>query len=209
MIATPSQLSAPTRLRDVDDRPAAWLLALGVAVDAWAVAFLLGGTSHGPMVSAFAATSLHAAAVLMVLVAARTRPSRRWLALAAGLCVPFAGAAVAIVATVTRGRGRIARPRRRIARLRPGVALAEARRVREALPLWDALTADDHEQRRAALITLSRRNDAEAIAMLRRTAAAPDPDLALSSALALDEISRRGERRWVARNGGIVRDAAG
>ena len=58
----------------------------------------------------------------------------------------------------------------------------------------DALERGDDEQRRAALWALSRAGGPEAIALLRRTAAGRDPDLALSAALALDEIAERSEQ---------------
>jgi len=57
------------------------------------------------------------------------------------------------------------------------------------------LDCGDEDQRRAALWALSRREDPEAIALLRRAASGCDPDLALSAALVLDEISERAEHR--------------
>ena len=68
-------------------------------------------------------------------------------------------------------------------------------RLGGALSPCDALDCGDEEQRRAALAALSRRGDSEAIALLRRAAGGRDPDLALSAALALDEIGERAERQ--------------
>ena len=209
MIATPASARTSGRSHHGDSLREAWLFAAGAGVDTVATALLLAGSADAPGVAVLAAASLHAMAALPVLGLTRLGGSRRWLSLAAAFCVPLVGTAVAIAATVTTGRGRIVRRRRRIFRRRPAVALAEARRVRDALPLWEALTGDDHEQRHAALRELSRRDDAEAIAMARRAVVADDPDLALSAALALDEISERVERSLLVRNAWSVRDAAG
>ena len=73
--------------------------------------------------------------------------------------------------------------------------MASVQRLGTALSPCDALDCGDEEQRRAALSALSRREDSEAIALLRRTAAGRDPDLALPAALVLDEIGERAERR--------------
>jgi HEAT repeat protein len=71
-------------------------------------------------------------------------------------------------------------------------------RMAGALSPSDALESDDEDQRREAFAALSRRGDPEAIVLLRRAAASRDPDVALSAALALDEIGERAERelRW-------------
>jgi len=58
------------------------------------------------------------------------------------------------------------------------------------------------------LATLVRRIDTEALASLRWAMASPDPDLALSAALALDEIGERAERRFT-RNATEVRHVTG
>ena len=69
------------------------------------------------------------------------------------------------------------------------------RRLAGALSPCDALACGDVDERRSALSALGRREDPEAIALLRRAAAGPDPDLAMSAALVLDEIGERAERR--------------
>ncbi len=153
------------------DAVAAGLLLLGTAVAVW-----------------------HGAAVLLVSGSTRTLPSRRWLCVAATLTVPFLGAAVAAAAVLTRGRAASAIGRRR-AHPRPMLRMAAIQRIGSALSPCDALVCGDAEQRRAALFALSLRADSESIALLRRAASGCDPDLAMSAALVLDEISERAERR--------------
>jgi len=164
------------------------------AVDALAAGILLVGAPLPSSFEVLAVVALHATAVLLLSGVARGRPSRRWLCIAGVLVVPCVGAAAAAVTLVTRGRGSAAVGRRRMTRRRPGLTKAAVHRLGGALSLCDALEGGDEEQRRAALSALSRRSDSEAIASLRRAAAGSDPDLALSAALALDEIGERAER---------------
>jgi len=165
------------------------------AIDAVAAAMLLVDTSLPTTQEVAAAMVAHAAAVLLLLGPVRMPPSRRWLCAAAVLAVPCAGAAVAAASLVTRGRAPAAIGRRRRGRRRPTPSAVAIRRVAYALAPCDALDGGDEEQRHAALATLSRRRDPEAITLLRRAAASRDPDLALSAALVLDEIGERAERR--------------
>ena len=173
------------------------LIAASVALDALAAGALLTGTPLAPWLEALAAAVLHATAVLLLSGVARARPSRRWLGAAAALAVPGLGASVAFATLVARGYGSAAMGRRRKARRRRGLTSAAIRRLGSALSPCDALECGDEEERRAALRALSHRRDAEAIALLRHTAAGRDPDLALSAALVLDEIGERFERRVV------------
>ncbi|TMQ56946.1 MAG: hypothetical protein E6K76_11895 [Candidatus Eisenbacteria bacterium] len=178
------------------DRPrGAALLAACVAFDAVAAGILLLGTPLPPLLKGVAAAVSHGAAVLLSSRSARGQPSRRWLSAAAVLAVPCAGAAVATAIFLTRGGGSTSMGRRRKARWRPSLTMASVQRLGTALSPCDALDCGDEEQRRAALSALSRREDSEAIALLRRTAAGRDPDLALPAALVLDEIGERAERR--------------
>jgi HEAT repeat protein len=87
---------------------------------------------------------------------------------------------------------------------RRGVALTRAaiQQLVDALSPSDALDCGEEEQRRAALSALSRREDPEAIALLRRAAAGHDQDLALSAALILDDVGERAERRTDPRDPG-------
>jgi hypothetical protein len=181
---------APAAVRD---RPrVAVLVAACAAVDAIAAWILLHGTPLPPLLDALAATVSHGTAVLLLSGLARTRPSRRWLGSTALLAVPCVGAAVAITILATRGRGLVAKGRRRSSVRRPA---ASAQRPVDELSTCDALDCGDEERRRGALSALSQRVDPEAIALLRRAASGRDADLALSAALVLDEIGERAERR--------------
>ena len=75
------------------------------------------------------------------------------------------------------------------------IALNAIPHLGDALSPSDALDCGEEEQRRAALSALSRREDPEAIALLRRAATGHDPELALSAALILDDVGERAERQ--------------
>jgi hypothetical protein len=185
------------------------VVAACAAVDAVATGIVLLGTPLPRSLEWLAAAVLHGMAVLLLLGLARARPSRRWLSAAAVLVVPCVGAAVATAILATRGRGSTSIGRRRKARRRPALTMAAMQRLADALSPCDALDSGDLDERRAALLALSRRRDPEAIALLRWAAASRDPDLALPAALALDEIGERAERQLGRLDRAEVRHAAG
>jgi HEAT repeat protein len=192
-LAPAIQAMAPSRRRS--HVPVALLVAACSVLDAVAAAILLFGTPLPPLLEGLAAAISHGTAVVLLSSSVRTPPSRRWLCVAAVLAIPFAGAAVAAVTLVTRGRRSATMRRRRKLPARPALTIAAMRHLGSALSPCDALDGGDEEQRRAALSALSRRGDPEAMAMLRRAAAGRDPDLVLSAALVLDEIGERAERQ--------------
>jgi HEAT repeat protein len=201
------RLIAPS---DVEPRlRGAALLAACVAIDALAAGILLLRTPLPPLLGGLAAAVAHGTAAWLLSGLAYTRPSRRWLCVAAVLAVPCVGAAVAAATFAARGRGAAAMGRRKKARQRPPLTVAAMQRLGSALSPCDALDCDDEEQRRAALSVLARRRDPEAIALLRRAAAGRDPDLALSAALVLDEIGERAERQADRLDAPEVRHVAG
>lgn len=182
------------------------LLAWGIAVDAAAGGILVLGAAPPLLLAAAAA---HVAAVLLVWRAAGARPELRWVCAAAVATAPLAGAAVAALFLSTTGLG-LAKPERRgVARRSPADSAAAIRRIGDALSPCDALERGDAEARRSALEALARRADPEAILLLGRAAAGRDPDLALSAALALDEIRERAERRPTAGRTAELRHDAG
>jgi len=185
------------------------LLAACAAVDAAAVGTLLLDTPLPPSLEVFAAAVLHGTAVLFLSGLALGRPSHWWLCASAVLAVPGAGAAVAAVVLVTRGRNSAALERRRKARRRPELSKVAMQRLADSLSPCDALECGDETARRAALTSLSRREDPEAIAVLLRAAGGRDPELALSAALVLDEIGERAERRMRRLELAEVRHAVG
>lgn len=169
------------------------LLAACAVLDAVAAGMLLLGTPFLPPIEALAIVVSHGASVWLTAHAARSLPGRRWLGVAAMITVPFIGAAIAAAAHLAGGRGTLVMRRRR-SRPRQVLTIASIRSVGSALSPCDALVRGNEEQRRGALSRLSRRADADAIALLRRSAVGRDPDLALSAALVLDEIRERLER---------------
>ena len=175
-------------------RPMAHLLAC-VVVDAIAVAILLLGTPLPPAVDGAMAAVSHGTAVMLLSGLARGRSSQHWLCVGAMLAVPLIGAAVTAAVMLTRGRSSATAGHRGPAVRRPKLTLVDVRRLETGLSPCEALESGDESQRSDALRSLSQRRDPEAIALLRRTASGPDPDLALSAALALDEISEQAERR--------------
>jgi len=175
--------------------PDAARLGAAAAAEAMGAATLLLGGTHSGFVIWPTAAIFHGLAVWLVAALPSPRPSRRWLAAAAVLTVPIAGVAIAVAAVAARGRGLAEALRRRRTALRPRITAAALRRLAGALSPCDALACGDADERRSALSTLARREDPEAIALLRRAAAGRDPDLALSAALVLDEIGERAERR--------------
>jgi hypothetical protein len=193
--AAPSILRVIAPSDRADRRRAAVVIGACAALDAIAAAILLRGTALPPLLEALAAAASHGTAVLLMSTLVRTHPSRRWLGSAAVLAVPCVGTVVATTAFVTRGRGSVATERRRRVRGRRPLTADAARSLGDALATCDALDGDDEERQRAALSTLSRRADSEAIALLRRAASGRDADLALSAALVLDEIGERAERK--------------
>jgi len=180
--------------REMHSLTAAVLIACAV-VDAVAAGLLLLGAPLTPPLEGLAVTLLHGMAVLLVCALPRARPSRRWLCVTAVMAVPFVGVAVAGALSMARGRGSLAMGRRRKARPGLGLTIDTVQRLGSALSPYDALGCRDEDQRRGALSGLSRRGDPDAIVLLRRAAAGEDPDLALSAALALDELGERAERQ--------------
>jgi hypothetical protein len=69
------------------------------------------------------------------------------------------------------------------------------RKVAELLPAPEALLVAGVEERRAMLFALSRRGDAESVALLRWAVTAPSAELGLEAALALEDMSIAFEKR--------------
>ncbi|MGH9868511.1 MAG: hypothetical protein ACREAA_10160 [Candidatus Polarisedimenticolia bacterium] len=194
MIAEALPLRAVAKSNREERAPWAAAVVLCAVIDAMAGGVLLLDTALPQELELIAAMVLHAMAALLLSALLRAQPSRRWVCVAALLAVPCVGAVVAVALLGTRGRGTARIGLRRKARRRPAFRLAVARPIGDVLSPCDALDCDDEELRRAVLSSLARRSDPEAITLLRRAAGGRDLDLALSSALSLDEIAERAER---------------
>ena len=113
------------------------------------------------------------------------------LLLAFSLALPIVGAVAVILALARVGRRNEDEDE---ARDRDGDA-QPIRTVGEALPTVEALVVAGSEERRAILWGLGRRADANAVAVLRWARKADSNELGLESALALEDLSIRFERR--------------
>jgi hypothetical protein len=193
--------------REDRSREAAFLIA-SVAVDAVAAEILLVGTPLPRPLEALAASLSHGMAVSLLFGLSCAQPSRRWLSAGALLAVPLFGAAAAVAMFATRGRGSAGTRRRRRPR-RSALTAAALKRLADSLSPCDALDCGDDDERCEALSALSRRDDPETIALLRRVAGSRDSDLALSAALALDEIGERAEHQRERLDPGEVHRVAG
>jgi hypothetical protein len=162
------------------------LCALGV--------LLRYGSALSPAV---AAAALHVAAVLPFAATRGLQSSERALGAAYVFALPLAGAPIAALALVTEGRLEADRPEASLsATAGPELPrVDELRRLGEALPCCEALLAGGVEERRAILATLTRRADADAVSVLRWALGAPDPELAVDAALAIEEMTAAFEAR--------------
>lgn len=170
------------------------LVGASVALDSAAAAILLGAVPLPAPIGAIVVMAAHVIAILLLSSVTSVRPSRLWLCLTATLAVPCVGAAVAIAVLVTKGRGKARKARERTGRLRRKLTVAAIERMATALSPCDAMQSGDEDERRIAVLALSRDGGPAAIALLRRATAHPDPDVALSAALVLDELGARAEQ---------------
>jgi hypothetical protein len=170
---------------------APWMIA--AVLDVVASALILRRPVHGAVVLA---GGLHLAAVLPILFWRSLASSERGLGAAFALAIPVAGPPLAAIALGTAGRGEVveADPEEGAAEVEP-LRAEELRRLGEALPCCEALLAGGIEERRAIIATLTRRADADAVALLRWALGAADPDLAVEAALALEEMTASFEAR--------------
>lgn len=170
----------PWILAGVIDLAALWLLA----------------THVGSLRAAVVAGGLHLGALLPVLVAGTLTPSEKMLGGAFVLVLPAAGVALAALSLGTSGESDLDRgpPVDPVGFAEPQ-RVDELRRLGEALPCCEALISGTQEERRAIIATLTRRADGNAVALLRWALGAPDPELAVEAALAIEEMTAAFEAR--------------
>jgi hypothetical protein len=190
---TPSADATVERRR----QPPVLAATVAAVLEVAAVALLAAGP--GGRAAAVGAALLHLLAVAPLALAPGLSASERGLAAALVLTLPVAGIAVGMLALATGGRAEIAQqPPDELAAALELPDPDEARRMAEALPWCEALLEGGVEERRAVLAALTRRADADALALLRWALGAPDADLAVEAALALEDISARFEARLAA-----------
>ena len=196
--ATAPALAEPAALEGAVVRrplpPGPWMVAGAMEAGAFAALAMQPGASSAMAFSV--AALLHLASALSFLRPSPLAPSERGLAAALALTLPCVGMPLAALALGTVGRSELAQPP-------PGEGAStsqaldpeEVRRMAEALPCCEALLAGAVEERRAILATLTRRADADALALLRWALGAPDSELAIEAALALEDVSATFESR--------------
>ena len=120
--------------------------------------------------------------------------SRRWLAASLALVVPLVGPLLAILVRRVRGRtpGAGGDPLEAVTRR---FSADDVRRVSALPPLLDRLMSTDAEVRMTALVSASSNGDAAAVALLRWVVEYGQGDVALESALAIEELDLRREAR--------------
>ena len=145
-------------------------------------------------------------AVIPILLWRSLTNSERWVGAAFTFAIPVAGAALAMIALGTAGRGEVveADPDAAPPEVEP-LRAEELRRLGEALPCCEALLTGSIDERRAIIATLTRRADADAVALLRWALGAADPDLAVEAALALEEMTSSFETRLAQLRNAVAR----
>jgi hypothetical protein len=117
------------------------------------------------------------------------------LSAALTLTLPLIGAPIAAFMLGTAGRGELMEPAPGGEGTLPPSRIDDLGRMAEGLSCCEALLAAGVEERRAILSALSRQPDRNAIALLRWALGAPDGDLAVDAALALEDVNATFEAR--------------
>jgi hypothetical protein len=136
------------------------------------------------------AAALHLAALVPIVVAPALPASERLLGAAYAFSIPVFGAPLAAISLGTAGQGELveADPLAAPASVEAPRA-EELRSLGEALPTCEALLAGSIDERRAIIATLALRADAGSVALLRWALGAANPELAVESALAIEEMT--------------------
>ena len=132
--------------------------------------------------------------------------SRRALALALVVLIPFAGP---LLAWIVRGvRGGVIAPEPTVARKRARAAIGDVRRLGSMPAAVERLLSKDPAERLTALVHLSSAGDANARAVLQWTIERGPTEVVLEAALTLEEIELRHAGRAAAAAPTVVRAPA-
>ncbi len=168
-----------------------WVSA--VLIDLIAVLLLFG---HSPRPVMMLTAVLHLAALVPIAIAPALPRSERVLGAAYAFAIPVFGAPLAAISLGTAGQGELVEADPTAV---PAAAEApraeELRSLGEALPTCEALLAGSIDERRAIIATLALRADAGSVALLRWALGAANPELAVESALAIEEMTASFEAR--------------
>lgn len=162
-------------------------------IDLTAAVLLIG---HRSTPAAVTAAALHLCALVPIGLGSSLASSERLLGMAFTFAIPVLGAPLAALSVRTVGHGELveADP----TALPPAVeapGAEELRQLGEALPTCEALLAGTSDERRAIVATLTLRGDAVSVALLRWALGAPNPELAVEAALAIEEMTASFEAR--------------
>jgi hypothetical protein len=168
-----------------------WVSA--VLIDLTAVVLLF---AKAPATVLLVAAALHLAALVPIVVAPALPASERLLGAAYTFSIPVFGAPLAAISLGTAGQAELieADPAAMPAAAESPRA-EELRSLGEALPTCEALLAGTVDERRAIIATLALRADAGSVALLRWALGAANPELAVESALAIEEMTASFEAR--------------
>ena len=168
-----------------------WVSA--VLIDLIAVLLLFG---HAPPLVRWLTGALHLSALVPIVVAPALPRSERLLGAAYTFAIPVFGAPLAAISLGTAGHSELVEADPTAL---PAVAEApraeELRSLGEAHPTCEALLAGTIDERRAIIATLALRADAGSVALLRWALGAANPELAVESALAIEEMTASFEAR--------------
>jgi hypothetical protein len=143
---------------------------------------------------------------LVVLARLPDDRSRRLLVIALSLLIPIAGPLLSILAVRVRG-GAIELEQAESGRGEQLLTPDDVRTLGELPPLLDRLLSPGRAERLAALVVVSTRADAEAIALLRWTIERGSDDAVLDAALTLEEIDLRREYELERTHRAVTSDA--
>jgi hypothetical protein len=168
-----------------------WVSA--VLIDLTALLLLFG---DAPRPVLWLTAVLHLAALVPIAIAPALPRSERVLGAAYTFAIPVFGAPLAAISLGTAGHGELVEADPSAIAVAPEAPRAEElRSLGEALPTCEALLAGSIDERRAIIATLALRADAGAVALLRWALGAANPDLAVESALAIEEMTASFEAR--------------
>jgi hypothetical protein len=185
--------------------PAAPFIAAG-ALDLVALALLVTHPAGRPFA---VAAALHLGALLPLLAAGRLTASERALGAAFVFALPVVGAPLGALALGSDGEGALEAPPPTRLGLADAPRVEELRQLGEALPCCEALLAATPEERRAIIATLTRRADADAVALLRWALGSADAELAVDAAVAMEEMAASFEARLAEARAGLAPPSGG
>jgi hypothetical protein len=153
--------------------------------------------AHPATATAVSAAVLHLCALVPIAASPALGSSERTVGLAFAFSIPLLGAGLAALSLGTEGQGELVEvdPAAAVGVTVEAPRAEELRRLGEALPTCEALLAGNVDERRAIIATLALRADAGAVALLRWALGAPNPDLAVEAALAIEEMTASFEAR--------------